>query len=87
MQLLHELFSELKTPGIPENRRKSLVLFLKELCSFAQSLQPQSRELFYKVQFPILFCLFTSDDEKTSSEWHWEAKGRCISFFSFQNIT
>lgn len=52
MQLLHELFSELKSPGITESRRKSLILFLKELCAFAQSLQPQSRELFYKVILP-----------------------------------
>jgi len=48
-KLLKELFSELTDESTPHLRRKDLTLFLKELCAFAQNLQPQAREAFYKV--------------------------------------
>jgi len=45
---LRDLFVELKDGRTVETRRKELVLFLKEFCQFSQTLQPQSRESFYK---------------------------------------
>jgi len=45
---LTDLFNQLKEPHTPECKRKDLVLFLKEFCHFSQTLQPQSRESFYK---------------------------------------
>jgi protein phosphatase-4 regulatory subunit 3 len=47
-KFLTDLFNQLREPQTPEDRRKELVLFLKEFCQFSQTLQPQSRESFYK---------------------------------------
>jgi len=47
-KFLADLFSELKDKKTCEDRRKELVLFLKEFCQFSQTLQPQSRDSFYK---------------------------------------
>ena len=47
-KFLADLFSELKDAKTGEERRKELVLFLKEFCQFSQTLQPQSRDSFYK---------------------------------------
>jgi len=47
-KFLSDLFSELKDGKTSEERRKELVLFLKEFCQFSQTLQPQSRDSFYK---------------------------------------
>ena len=47
-KFLTDLFNQLREPKTPEDRRKELVLFLKEFCQFSQTLQPQSRESFYK---------------------------------------
>ena len=48
-RLMKDLFTELTAESTPALRRKDLILFLKELCAFAQNLQPQAREIFYKV--------------------------------------
>ena len=48
-QLLKDLFTELTDEKTRAPRRKDLILFLKELCAYAQNLQPQTRETFYKV--------------------------------------
>lgn len=47
-KFLTDLFSQLRDSKTTEERRKELVLFLKEFCQFSQTLQPQSRESFYK---------------------------------------
>jgi len=47
-RFLVDLFTELRETKTVEDRRKELVLFLKEFCQFSQTLQPQSRESFYK---------------------------------------
>jgi len=47
-RFLGDLFVELRDSKTKEERRKDLVLFLKEFCQFSQTLQPQSRESFYK---------------------------------------
>lgn len=51
-EILKQLFSELKQTDIAPQRQKDLTCFLKEFCTFAQSLQPngqQGRETFFKV--------------------------------------
>lgn len=45
---LQMLFSQLVEEATDDNRRLELLLFLKELCSFAQTLQPVNRELFFR---------------------------------------
>jgi len=47
-RFLSDVFVELRDAKTSEDRRKELVLFLKEFCQFSQTLQPQSRESFYK---------------------------------------
>lgn len=52
-QFLAELFTLLTDPKTAPEKRRDIVLFLKELCSFAQNLQPPSKDSFYKT----LTCL------------------------------
>lgn len=52
-QFLVELFSILTDPNTSDEKRRDIVLFLKEFCSFAQNLQPPSKDAFYKT----LTCL------------------------------
>ncbi|KAK8373976.1 hypothetical protein O3P69_019806, partial [Scylla paramamosain] len=49
-RFLSELFHQLSgtDDDIPVERRRDLVLFLKEFCTFSQTLQPTSREAFFK---------------------------------------
>ena len=47
-RFLADLFNQLKDARTTEERRKELVLFLKEFCQFSQTLQPQSKDSFYK---------------------------------------
>jgi len=47
-KFLDELFTQLKDDKTDETRRMELVLFLKEFCTFSQTLQQQAREQFYK---------------------------------------
>lgn len=52
-KLMRDLFEQLKDAATDVERRKDLACFLKEFCSFSQSLQPsgaQSKDNFYKVQ-------------------------------------
>lgn len=49
-----------------DGHRRDLVLFLKEFCTFSQTLQPQNRESFFKVLFVLEFpfeymCMFVHD--------------------------
>ncbi|XP_021946335.1 serine/threonine-protein phosphatase 4 regulatory subunit 3A isoform X4 [Folsomia candida] len=47
-KVLKDLFTGLTDESTPDDKRRDLILFLKELCAFAQNLQPQARESFYK---------------------------------------
>ncbi|XP_068249613.1 serine/threonine-protein phosphatase 4 regulatory subunit 3 isoform X3 [Palaemon carinicauda] len=48
-RFLSELFHQLGVDeDIPMEKRRDLVLFLKEFCTFSQTLQPTSREQFFK---------------------------------------
>ncbi|XP_068249612.1 serine/threonine-protein phosphatase 4 regulatory subunit 3 isoform X2 [Palaemon carinicauda] len=57
-RFLSELFHQLGVDeDIPMEKRRDLVLFLKEFCTFSQTLQPTSREQFFKVSVYILQTL------------------------------
>jgi len=47
-KFLTELFQQLTDDKTECDRRRELVLFLKEFCTFSQTLQPQARESFFK---------------------------------------
>jgi PREDICTED: similar to falafel CG9351-PA, isoform A len=47
-KFLRELFAQVTDESTDDERRKDLVLFLKEFCTFSQTLQPQNRENFFK---------------------------------------
>nr|CAG4634634.1 EOG090X01QS [Alona affinis] len=47
-KFLNELFTHLTDETMELAKRRDLVLFLKEFCTFSQTLQPQSREAFFK---------------------------------------
>ncbi|XP_054713951.1 serine/threonine-protein phosphatase 4 regulatory subunit 3A-like isoform X3 [Uloborus diversus] len=47
-KFLSELFAQLTDESTEDQKRKELILFLKEYCMFSQTLQPQSRESFFK---------------------------------------
>lgn len=50
---LVELFTVLTDPNTADTKRRDIVMFLKEFCTFAQNLQPQPKDSFYKT----LTCL------------------------------
>ncbi|KAH8406985.1 hypothetical protein KR222_003336 [Zaprionus bogoriensis] len=52
-RFLVDVFSLLTDPSTSDVKRRDLVLFLKEFCNFAQNLQPQGKDSFYKT----LTCL------------------------------
>ncbi|XP_053203973.1 serine/threonine-protein phosphatase 4 regulatory subunit 3A-like isoform X2 [Panonychus citri] len=47
-KFLRELFAQITDESTNVDKRKDLVLFLKEFCTFSQTLQPQARENFFK---------------------------------------
>ncbi|KAG1696498.1 Serine/threonine-protein phosphatase 4 regulatory subunit 3 [Nymphon striatum] len=47
-KFLTDLFNELMDETTHDSRKRDLVLFLKEFCTFSQTLQPQNREKFFK---------------------------------------
>ncbi|CAG2109627.1 unnamed protein product [Medioppia subpectinata] len=47
-KFLRQLFAQLSDESTAEDKRRDLVLFLKEFCTFSQTLQPQNRENFFK---------------------------------------
>ncbi|XP_018915811.1 serine/threonine-protein phosphatase 4 regulatory subunit 3 isoform X2 [Bemisia tabaci] len=47
-KFLPDLLGLLTDENTPDAKRRDLVLFLKEYCNFAHSLQPQGKESFYK---------------------------------------
>ncbi|KAF4532184.1 hypothetical protein B566_EDAN002246 [Ephemera danica] len=47
-KFLNDVFVQLMDETISEEKRRDLVMFLKEFCNFSQNLQPQGKEAFYK---------------------------------------
>ncbi|XP_035900271.1 serine/threonine-protein phosphatase 4 regulatory subunit 3 [Anopheles stephensi] len=47
-KFLDDLFALLTDPQTPDSKRRDSILFLKEFCNFAQYLQPQGKETFFK---------------------------------------
>lgn len=71
-KFLVELFSLLTDPNTSDAKRRDIVLFLKEFCSFAQNLQPQGKDAFYKTLtclgiLPALEITLVMKDQKTKS--------------------
>jgi len=71
-KFLNELFSHLTDETMEPSKRRDLVLFLKEFCTFSQTLQPQSRETFFKTLaslgiLPALEITLSVDDAPTKS--------------------
>uniref|UniRef100_A0A6A7FV95 Serine/threonine-protein phosphatase 4 regulatory subunit 3B-like n=2 Tax=Hirondellea gigas TaxID=1518452 RepID=A0A6A7FV95_9CRUS len=58
-RFLGELFMQLGSEDVSVDKRRDLVLFLKEFCTFSQTLQPPNRESFYKTlsSFGVLGAL------------------------------
>ena len=48
-KLLKTLFAQITDDDLDDVRRRDLVLFLKEFCAFSQTLQQDSKNLFFKV--------------------------------------
>ncbi len=71
-KFLAELFAQLTDEGTDDRTRNESVRFLKEFCTFSQTLQPQSRESFFKTlnNLGVLHALeitLASDDKETKS--------------------
>nr|CAG4651615.1 EOG090X01QS [Triops cancriformis] len=71
-KFLNELFSQLTDESMNDSKRRDLVLFLKEFCTFSQTLQPQSRENFFKTLsslgiLPALEVTLSVDDGPTKA--------------------
>lgn len=71
-KFLSELFAQLTDEGTDEQKRRDLVLFLKEFCNFSQNLQPQGKESFYKTLsslgiLPALEITLAADDAQTKT--------------------
>ncbi|XP_052827675.1 serine/threonine-protein phosphatase 4 regulatory subunit 3A isoform X3 [Octopus bimaculoides] len=47
-KFLNSLFTQLTDDETDDEKRRELVLFLKEFCTFSQTLQPQNRDSFFK---------------------------------------
>ncbi|XP_017001328.2 serine/threonine-protein phosphatase 4 regulatory subunit 3 isoform X1 [Drosophila takahashii] len=71
-RFLLDVFAVLTDPATIDSKRRDTVLFLKEFCNFAQNLQPQGKDSFYKT----LTCLgilqaleltLVMNDKKTKS--------------------
>lgn len=52
-RFLVDMFTLLTDPNTSDAKRRDIVLFLKEFCNYAQNLQPQGKDSFYKT----LTCL------------------------------
>lgn len=71
-RFLVDMFTLLTDPSTNDVKRRDIVLFLKEFCNYAQNLQPQGKDSFYKT----LTCLgilqaleitLVMNDEKTKA--------------------
>lgn len=71
-KFLDEMFTLLTEPGTNDQKRRDIMLFLKEFCNFAQYLQPHGKETFYKTLIrlgilPALEITLPMNDQKTKS--------------------
>lgn len=71
-KFLDDLFTLLTDPTTSDAKRRDIILFLKEFCNFAQYLQPQSKETFYKTLIslgilPALEITLAINDKKTKA--------------------
>ncbi|XP_077300171.1 serine/threonine-protein phosphatase 4 regulatory subunit 3 flfl isoform X1 [Arctopsyche grandis] len=71
-RFLTDLFKQLTDVKTSDLKRRDLVLFLKELCSFSQNLQPPDKDAFYKTLvslgiLPALEITLGVDDQKTKT--------------------
>lgn len=71
-KFLMDLFGLLTNPDTPDLKRRDIVLFLKEFCGFAQNLQPQGKDAFYKTLtclgiLPALEITLIMKDQRTKS--------------------
>lgn len=57
VKFLNTLFAQLTDDETGDEHRRDLVMFLKEFCTFSQTLQQPSRENFFKVS--LFFSLIT----------------------------
>ncbi|CAF4910662.1 unnamed protein product, partial [Rotaria magnacalcarata] len=48
------LFAALKDDNLLDEKRKDLMLFLKEFCVFSQTLQQQNRDNFFQVRIQLM---------------------------------
>ncbi|XP_052275212.1 serine/threonine-protein phosphatase 4 regulatory subunit 3A-like isoform X2 [Dreissena polymorpha] len=68
-KFLLQLFASITSEKTAEDSRRDLVHFLKEFCTFSQSLQPQSKESFFKTLsgfgvLPAIEFILQQDDIK-----------------------
>uniref|UniRef100_A0A2M4A6W3 Protein to be involved in carbohydrate metabolism n=1 Tax=Anopheles triannulatus TaxID=58253 RepID=A0A2M4A6W3_9DIPT len=71
-KFLDDLFTLLTDPQTPKSKRRECILFLKEFCNFAQYLQPQGKETFYKTLIslgvlPALEITLAINEKKTKA--------------------
>lgn len=71
-KFLTDLFKLLMDDKTQDQKRRDLVLFLKEFCNFSQNLQPQDKDVFYKTLvslgiLPALEITLSIDDQKTKT--------------------
>lgn len=71
-RFLADVFKLLRDQGTPDQKRRDLVLFLKEFCNFSQNLQPQDKDAFYKTLvtlgiLPALEITLGIEDQKTKT--------------------
>ncbi|CAF3475050.1 unnamed protein product, partial [Rotaria sp. Silwood2] len=57
-KFLSQLFATLKDDNLLDDKRKDLMLFLKEFCVFSQTLQQQNRDNFFQVCRQFMFLKF-----------------------------
>lgn len=71
-KFLNDVFVQLMDETITEEKRRDLVMFLKEFCNFSQNLQPQGKEAFYKTLstlgiLPALEITLGCEDQQTKA--------------------
>ncbi|XP_052869118.1 serine/threonine-protein phosphatase 4 regulatory subunit 3 [Anopheles cruzii] len=71
-KFLDDLFTLLTDPQTQKSKRRECILFLKEFCNFAQYLQPQGKDAFYKTLInlgvlPALEITLAINEKKTKA--------------------
>jgi len=74
-KFLSQLFSTLKDDQLSDDKRKDLMLFLKEFCVFSQTLQQQNRDNFFQVKHSFneeYECVVVVAFVGTCNSWNFE---------------